>query len=84
MELPHNKSHSLDSALDTLKDGSQAIKRREGVRPNEEKRIQEALTLLTGGEVAKPLGAKSAGSYLDFLRKVYNIAGLPMRQPWDI
>lgn len=57
--MSRGKSLSLDAAMKKLHDTATAINRREGVKPHEQHRIDEALTLLANGDTSKVMGARS-------------------------
>lgn len=74
-------SLSLEEALGKLREASEIIESREGVKQHEGKRIQEALRLVKMLPAPIPSASKTAErkeSYQQFLRKVENLCGLEM------
>ena len=69
----------VEQALHKLRDTSIVILRREVLKPPEEKRVTEALTLLeTGPPPPGSTGAKRREIYLEFLQRVRKVAGTNM------
>ncbi len=68
---------SVESAVDKLIDTSKVIQNRMGVKSAEEKRVNEAFTLLAEGPPPESsTGAKQRVVYLDFLQRVQKVVGL--------
>lgn len=76
--MSRTKSLTFDAAMQKLSDTAKAVSQREGVKPHQQRRAEEALTLLANGTAFKPMGVKSESTYLSFLQKVHKVAGLSM------
>ena len=76
--MSRSKSLSLDAVMNKLRDTAIAINRRGRAKPHEQRRIDEALTLLANRVTLKDMGIRSQSTYLDFLQKVHEGAGLSM------
>lgn len=71
-------SLSITDAIARVRDVTRTIKRREGVKPHERKRIQEALTLLRESAQSVDSTSEKGSAYRAFLHKVRKVAGLQM------
>lgn len=68
---------TLNEAVDKLVDTSKVIQHRMGLKPAEEKRVNDAFRLLAAGSPpADSTGAKQRTIYLDFLRRVQKVTRL--------
>jgi hypothetical protein len=77
--MPQEGIPSLDKAVDKLIDTSKVVQHRMGVKPAEEKRVNEAFELLAAGPPTTGLkGARQREVYLDFLRRIQKVLGLSM------
>jgi len=76
--MSRNKSLTINAAMQKLNNTAKEVNRREGVKTHQQRRAEEALTLLANGSASKPMGAKLESTYLSFLRKVHKVAGLSM------
>lgn len=73
------KGISLDQAVDKLIDASKVVQHRMGVKPAEEKRVNDAFKLLAAGPpAAGSKGARQQEVYLNFLRRIQKVLGLSM------
>lgn len=76
--MPRSRILSFDDAFKKLSDASKVSSRRGYVKPHEQGRVDEALSLLVNGSTGISLGTKARSFYLDFLRDVENTCGIRM------
>lgn len=69
---------SVDGALNKLFDASKLSSQRGHVKPGEQNRIHEALSLLANGCTDIPLGARARSTYLHFLKDIERTSGIRM------
>jgi hypothetical protein len=75
--MPQEGITQVEKAIDKLIDASKVMQHRPGLKSTEEKRVNEAFTLLaTGPPSVNSKGAKQREIYLDFLRRVQKVVGL--------
>jgi hypothetical protein len=74
---PVSAESAVKSAVDKLIDASKVMQRRMGLKPVEQKRVNDAFTLLASRLPADSKGAKQRELYLDFLRRVRTVLGDP-------
>lgn len=77
---PQNRHHHGPTPADIVRkliDASMVIERRMGLKAAEQKRVDEAFTLLARGTLpSKSTGSKQRRVYLDFLQRVEKVMGL--------
>ena len=83
MSRPRERRDADQSAtteiVEKLIDISEVIENRMGLKPVEEKRVNEAFAMLANGPPpAQSTGAKQRIVYVDFLQRVQKLMGLPM------